>query len=137
MIEEVLAEITGQNFRLICTCGDLKVTQTSLVNTKINKSTAQPSSVNSIKKDIPHQVTQIKAPKVTIPMIEDDDIIPVGDYQQDIPMPTDDDYIIGDESGEEMINNMNVDFQKMTPEGRHTLETAIEIFGGKVIPEKQ
>ena len=137
LIEEVLAEITGQNFRLICTCGDLKVTQTSLVNTKINKSTAQPSSVNSIKKDIPHQVTQIKAPKVTIPMIEDDDIIPVGDYQQDIPMPTDDDYIIGDESGEEMINNMNVDFQKMTPEGRHTLETAIEIFGGKVIPEKQ
>ena len=137
LIEEVLAEITGQNFRLICTCGDLKVTQTSLVNTKINKSTAQPSSVNSIKKDIPHQVTQIKAPKVTIPMIEDDDIIPVGDYQQDIPMPTDDDYVIGDESGEEMINNMNVDFQKMTPEGRHTLETAIEIFGGKVIPEKQ
>lgn len=137
LIEEVLAEITGQNFRLICTCGDLKVTQTSLVNTKINKSTAQPSSVNSIKKDISHQVTQIKAPKVTIPMIEDDDIIPVGDYQQDIPMPTDDDYVIGDESGEEMINNMNVDFQKMTPEGRHTLETAIEIFGGKVIPEKQ
>ena len=80
-------------------------------------------------------MTQIKAPKVTIPMIEDDDIIPVGDYQQGIPMPTDDDYVIGDESSEDMINNMNVDFQKMTPEGRHTLETAIEIFGGKVIPE--
>ena len=82
-------------------------------------------------------MTQIKAPKVTIPMIEDDDIIPVGDYQQDIPMPTDDDYVIGDESSEDMVNNMNVDFQKMTPEGRHTLETAIEIFGGKVIPENQ
>lgn len=137
LIEEVLTEITGQNFRLICTCGDLKITQTSLVNTKPSKPIAQESSANSIKKDNQiHQVTQIKAPKVTIPIIEDDDIIPVGDYQQDIPMPTDDDYVIGDESSEDMINNMNVDFQKMTPEGRHTLETAIEIFGGKVIPEK-
>ena len=138
LIEEVLTEITGQNFRLICTCGDLKVTQTSLVNPKSRNPIAQESSANSIKKDNQNnQVTQIKAPKVTIPMIEDDDIIPVGDYQQDIPMPTDDDYVIGDESSEDMVNNMNVDFQKMTPEGRHTLETAIEIFGGKVIPENQ
>ena len=52
LIEEVLTEITGQNFRLICTCGDLKVTQTSLVNPKSRNPIAQESSANSIKKII-------------------------------------------------------------------------------------
>jgi DNA polymerase-3 subunit gamma/tau len=42
-------------------------------------------------------------------------------------MPTDEDYVD--------IAPTDVDYDNMTPEGKHTLQTAIEIFGGKIIPE--
>lgn len=74
------------------------------------------------------KIQEIKAPKVTIPMIEDEDVLPQGDYQSDIPMPTDEDYV-------DTVST-DVDYDNMTPEGKHTLKTAIEIFGGKIIPEE-
>ena len=40
---------------------------------------------------------------------------------------TDEDYVD--------IAPTDVDYDNMTPEGKHTLQTAIEIFGGKIIPE--
>lgn len=113
LIEEVLENVTGHNLRLVCTCGDLKITQMPQVNTTLN---------NNVDK-----IQEIKAPKVTIPMIEDEDVLPQGDYQADIPMPTDEDYVD--------IAPTDVDYDNMTPEGKHTLQTAIEIFGGKIIPE--
>ena len=113
LIEEVLENVTGHNLRLVCTCGDLKITQMPQANTNLN---------NNVDK-----IQEIKAPKVTIPMIEDEDILPQGDYQVDIPMPTDEDYVD--------IAPTDVDYDNMTPEGKHTLQTAIEIFGGKIIPE--
>lgn len=116
LIEEVLQNVTGHNLRLVCTCGDLKITQMPQANNFINN-----NNVNVGK------LQEIKAPKVTIPMIEDEDVLPQGDYQADIPMPTDDDYVD--------IASSDVDYDDMTPEGKHTLQTAIEIFGGKIIPE--
>lgn len=52
-------------------------------------------------------------------------IIMQGDYQEDIPMPTDDDYSMSDD----------INYDELTPENKHTLETAMEVFGGKIIPE--
>lgn len=115
LIEDVLQNVTGHNLRLVCTCGDLKITQMPQANNFINNN------------DNVGKLQEIKAPKVTIPMIEDEDVLPQGDYQADIPMPTDDDYVD--------IASSDVNYDDMTPEGKHTLQTAIEIFGGKIIPE--
>lgn len=115
LIEDVLQNVTGHNLRLVCTCGDLKITQMPQANNFINNN------------DTVGKLQEIKAPKVTIPMIEDEDVLPQGDYQADIPMPTDDDYVD--------IASSDVNYDDMTPEGKHTLQTAIEIFGGKIIPE--
>lgn len=112
LIEEVLENVTGHNLRLVCTCGDMKMTSMPMM-TETPQNTAP--------------IPPLKAPKVTIPMIEDDEIMPQGDYQDNIPMPTDDDYV-------NVPSEVNYD--ELTPEGRHTLETAIEIFGGKIIPEE-
>lgn len=116
LIEDVLQNVTGHNLRLVCTCGDLKITQMPQANNFINNNN-----------DNVGKLQEIKAPKVTIPMIEDEDVLPQGDYQADIPMPTDDDYVD--------IASSDVNYDDMTPEGKHTLQTAIEIFGGKIIPE--
>lgn len=116
LIEDVLQNVTGHNLRLVCTCGDLKITQMPQANNFINNNN-----------DNVGKLQEIKAPKVTIPMIEDEDVLPQGDYQADIPMPTDDDYVD--------IAFSDVNYDDMTPEGKHTLQTAIEIFGGKIIPE--
>ena len=48
-------------------------------------------------------------------------------YQDDIPMPTDDDYSVSED----------INYDELTPENKHTLETAMEIFGGKIIPEDE
>lgn len=112
LIEEVLKNVTGHNLRLICTCGDMKINSAPIIN--------EPIPNNNFTQTL-------KAPKVTIPMIEDDDMMPQGDYQDNIPMPTDEDYV---------NESSNVNYDELTPEGRHTLETAIEIFGGKIIPEE-
>lgn len=112
LIEEILENVTGHNLRLVCTYGDMKMTSMPMM-TETPQNTAP--------------IPPLKALKITIPVIEDDEIMPQGDYQDNIPMPTDDDYV-------DMPSEVNYD--ELTPEGRHTLETAIEIFGGKIIPEE-
>lgn len=114
LIEEVLQNVTGHNLRLVCTCGDS------------NKVMAQ-SNIGVAPVSVA-PTPELKAPKVTIPMIEDEETVPEGDYQADIPMPTDDDYMVSEDSA-------SVDYDSLSPEGRHALQTAIEIFGGKVIEE--
>lgn len=116
LIEEVLQTVTGHNLRLVCTCGDS------------NKIMTTPATVSVSPQVAP--APTLKAPKVTIPMIEDEDIVPQGDYQSDIPMPTDDDYMVSE-------SDSAVDYDNLTPEGRNALQTAIEIFGGKVIAEDE
>lgn len=110
LIESVLYDITGHNLRLVCTCKDTAPTvQTAPLPVK------QPT------------ISADTAPKAA-PPVKYEPQLPQGDYQEDIPMPTDDDY-----SGEDSA----IDYGELTEENKHTLETAMEIFGGKIIPEDE
>ena len=107
LIEEVLYDVTAQKLRLVCTCQD-------------NAPTAQ------MQPAAPPKSAAI-AEKAALPPLRSEPVIPAGDYQDDIPMPTDEDYSISED----------INYDELTPENKHTLETAMEIFGGKIIPEDE
>lgn len=115
LIESVLYDVTGHNLRLVCTCKDVVA-----VVTPAQVSSPSPAKPKPIK---------VNSPSVPIPMIEREPVIPQGDYQDDIPMPTDDDY--------SSVGDSDIDYGELTEENKHTLETAMEIFGGKIIPEDE
>ncbi|WP_286034742.1 DNA polymerase III subunit gamma/tau [Megamonas hypermegale] len=115
LIESVLYDVTGHNLRLVCTCKDVVA-----VATPAQVSSPSPAKPKPIK---------VNSPSVPIPMIEREPVIPQGDYQDDIPMPTDDDY--------SSVGDSDIDYGELTEENKHTLETAMEIFGGKIIPEDE
>lgn len=115
LIESVLYDVTGHNLRLVCTCKDVVA-----VATPAQVSSPSPAKPKPIKAN---------SPSVPIPMIEREPVIPQGDYQDDIPMPTDDDY--------SSVGDSDIDYGELTEENKHTLETAMEIFGGKIIPEDE
>ena len=107
LIEEVLYDVTVQKLRLVCTCQD-------------NAPTAQMQPAAPPK-------SAATAEKAALPPLRSEPVIPAGDYQDDIPMPTDEDYSISED----------INYDELTPENKHTLETAMEIFGGKIIPEDE
>ena len=115
LIESVLYDVTGHNLRLVCTCKDVVA-----VATPAQVSSPSPAKPKPIK---------VNSSSVPIPMIEREPVIPQGDYQDDIPMPTDDDY--------SSVGDSDIDYGELTEENKHTLETAMEIFGGKIIPEDE
>lgn len=127
LIESVLFDVTGHKLHLMCTGGD-----------KQERSAPTPT-VNIAKPVIKEAPKVVNKPIQNVPE-------PLDNYQADIPMPTDDDYI----EDSEVVDNIdekppqnnkqalpNVDYSDMTPEGRHTLEKALEIFGGKIVPEEE
>ena len=57
LIEEVLENVTGHNLRLVCTCGDLKITQMPQVNTTLN------NNVDKYMADKPYEV-EIAVPEI-------------------------------------------------------------------------
>lgn len=126
LIEAVLFDVTGHKLHLMCTGGDKQ---------------EMPKPTVYIAPSAPPQVTPITSSKANVTPVNtavQPMPIPQDDYQADIPMPTDDDYIEDNEavSADDMEKSSDVDYTKMTPQGRHTLEKALEIFGGKIVPEE-
>lgn len=134
LIEEVLQNITGHNLHLMCTTGEVKTI------TSANIAPVAPAMMNkAMPRQVPNRNTNIPAvePKPVMEYTADipSNINPINndnvqDIQYDFPMPTDDDYV-ADESVD------SVDYNELTPEGKHTLKTAIEVFGGRVVPEDE
>ncbi len=136
LIEEVLQNITGHNLHLMCTTKDNATAMTAMPSRPAatlppKKSTVNYAANTSNSTASSPAAPPINAPKIPIPSIEDEHIIPNGDYQNDIPMPTDDDYVA--DANADYTTDVNYD--DLTPEGKHTLQMAMEVFGGKIIPE--
>ncbi len=136
LIEEVLQNITGHNLRLMCTTKDNATAMTAMPSRPAatlppKKSTVNYAANTSNSTAPSLAAPPINAPKIPIPSIEDEHIIPSGDYQNDIPMPTDDDYVA--DANADYTTDVNYD--DLTPEGKHTLQMAMEVFGGKIIHE--
>lgn len=112
LIESVLYDVTGYSLRLVCTCKDT-------VRTAPVQYTPHRSLANAVMQA---ETTE----KMSLSAVESRAIASQEDYQNDIPMPTDDDYSA-------MEGGINYD--ELTEENKHTLETAMKIFGGKIIPE--
>lgn len=141
LIESVLFDVTGHKLRLMCTGGDKQEMAKPAVH-------VQPKQIAPIPQAQPKVVYKQATPSAPIksqaPAVYPE---PKDDYQADIPMPTDDDYIDDNDvvNADDIANNLpnkenansNVDYADMTPEGRHTLEKALEIFGGKIVPEDE
>lgn len=108
LIEAVLYDVTAQKMRLVCTCQD-----------NAQAMQVQPRPATPVKSAV--AIERTPSP------LENEPVIPAGDYQDDIPMPTDDDYSVSED----------INYDELTPENKHTLETAMEIFGGKIIPEDE
>ena len=107
-LQESISEITAQKMRLVCTCQD-----------NAQAMQVQPRPATPVKSAV--AIERTPSPP------ENEPVIPAGDYQDDIPMPTDDDYSVSED----------INYDELTPENKHTLETAMEIFGGKIIPEDE
>ncbi len=123
LIEDVLQNITGLSLHLMCTTGNNDVNTVSSVpinNSKIKNTFTERQIDNTGKNNIKEAVN--KQPKVPSDNFN-------ADFQYDVPMPTDADYVA--ESGD------IVDYNELTPEGKHTLKTAMEIFGGKIVSEDE
>ena len=132
LIESVLFDVTGHKLHLMCTGGDKQEAPAVMPTANVAKPVTK-EAPKAVNKPIP------RAPEPMMPMPQDN-------YQADVPMPTDDDYIEDSEATDNININQaqdnkqalpNVDYSEMTPEGRHTLEKALEIFGGKIVPEEE
>lgn len=123
LIEDVLKNITGCNMRLMCTTHD-----NSAAVTPAPRSAEAPP-----RRAVPQQPVQAQpsAPAPPRSAAPPEEAIPTGAPPDDIPMPTDDDY------ADAPPPDFAADFSGLTPEGRHTLQTAMEVFGAKPIPENE
>lgn len=123
LIEDVLKNITGCSMRLMCTTHD-----------NAAAATAAPRPARAPSRRAAPQPTVQAKPTVQAPPLSTappEETVPPGALPDDVPMPTDDDYT------DAPPPDFAADFSGLTPEGRHTLQTAMEVFGAKPIPENE
>ena len=135
LIEDVLKNITGCNLRLMCTTNDNIAVQTPSAARPIVSARPVRQPVMNPKPAAP-MPSASTAPAVSTPPASPEEDIPMPDFPDDIPMPTDNDYS-GSEDDIYIAESPADDFSDLTPEGRHTLKTAMEIFGGAPMPENE
>ncbi len=133
LIEDVLKNITGCNLRLMCTTNDSIAVQTPARTAASARPVRQPVINAKPAAPMPSANT---APAHSTPPAPPEEDIPMPDFPNDIPMPTDNDYS-GSEDDNYIAESPADDFSSLTPEGRHTLKTAMEVFGGAPMPENE
>ena len=147
LIEGILKTITGYDLHLVCTIKEPTISPIINKVPTVNKTPVK-ATQNTFTINPPPMELVSTTPISSVVQTNENYPGYQEDFPQDIPMPTDEDYVGSDDYTsdydsygiEDNISNgkdNSIDYNNLTPEGQHTLKTAMEIFGGKVVSENE